>query len=344
MASSVPNSSSQPSSQGQGKPEQRGGFDCDFVDSPPDVIQTECPVCLLIIREPHQVICCGNSFCYSCIQRVKDSNKPCPICKTEEFSCFPDKKLKRSLSSFRVLCSHEKDGCDWIGELGQLDTHLNKDPQPERQLNGCRFTEIDCLYECGDTVHRQYMQKHRAEHCTKRPFSCEHCHNYESNYDDVIHNHWPVCGSFPLRCPNQCGSFPQRQDIASLLADECPLKTINCSFFQVGCTAQVPRKDMPEHLKENLLPHMSLLATSYTKQQAEIIEHQAEITKLQAENVDLQAQIASLTAEKTALRTTKLELRCDFLRDENTLLKKEMPFYHKNFKIKYKVTLFWVYP
>ncbi len=37
------------------------GFDCEFLDPPPDILQTECPVCLQIIREPHQVTCCGKS-------------------------------------------------------------------------------------------------------------------------------------------------------------------------------------------------------------------------------------------------------------------------------------------
>ena len=56
------------------------------MDPPSDVFQTECPVFLLIIREPHPVICCGNSIYSSCILQLKDSNKHRPICKTESFS------------------------------------------------------------------------------------------------------------------------------------------------------------------------------------------------------------------------------------------------------------------
>ena len=41
------------------------------------------------------------------------------------------------------------------------------------------------------------------ELCDKRPFSCEHCNEYESTYDDVINNHWPVCGCHPVHCPNE---------------------------------------------------------------------------------------------------------------------------------------------
>ena len=201
----------------------------------------------------------------------------------------------------KVHCSHQKDGCEWTGELEQLDAHLNEDPEPEKQLNGCQFVEIDCLYECGDRLQRRYMHKHQTELCTKRPFSCEHCHNYESNYDDVVHNHWPLCGSFPLTCPNQCESIVSRQNLENHVDNECPLTTIHCDFHHVGCTVKLPRKDIPEHLRENLITHISLLATSHAKQQAKIIEHQTEITKQKDEISKQQTQIAQLRSRNEKL-------------------------------------------
>ena len=302
MASQLEHSQHQDGAREQKPDKKSGGFACEIVDPPPEhLLQTECPVCLLTIREPHQVTCCGYSFCHSCIQRIKDKNKPCPTCKKEGFSDFPDKRLKRALYALKVHCSHQKDGCEWMGELGQLYAHLNEDPEPEKQLNGCQFVEIDCLYECGDRLQRCYMHKHQTELCTKRPFSCEHCHNYESNYDDVIHNHWPVCGSFPLCCPNQCGSILLRQSIKNHIDNECPLTTINCEFHHVGCTLKLPRKDIPEHLRESLLAHMSLLASSHAKLiecQVEMVkqkdEQQAQIAQLRTRNEKLEAEVTAL--------------------------------------------------
>ena len=189
------------------------GFDCEFLKPPPsEYVQSECPVCLQIIREPHQVTCCGKKFCKACIKHIKANKKLCPTCN-EEFSSFADKGLKQSLYSLKVHCGHQKDGCEWTGELRQLDEHLNTDPLPEKQLDGCQFVEINCIYNCGDQLQRRYIQNHQIKDCPKRPFGCEHCHDYKSTYDDVTNNHWPVCGSFPVPCLNQCGLTIQRQNI-----------------------------------------------------------------------------------------------------------------------------------
>ncbi len=139
------------------------GFECEFLEPPPENLQTECPVCLQIIREPHQVTCCGKKYCQSCIQAVKIKNSSCPTCKTEGFSNFPDIGHKLLLYGLKVCCSHQKDGCEWTGELRQLDEHLNTDPQPEKQLDGCPLTAINCDFHhvgCAVKLPRQDMPQH----------------------------------------------------------------------------------------------------------------------------------------------------------------------------------------
>ncbi len=249
---------------------------------PSEYIQLECPVCLQIIREPHQVTCCGKKFCKACIEHIKAIQKPYPTCN-EEFSIFADKSSKQSLYSLKVCCTYQKDGCEWTRELRQLDEHLNTDPQPEKRLDGCQFVEIDCIYNCRNQLQRRFILNHQIKDCPKRPFGCEHCHDYKSTYDDVTNNHWPVCGSFPVPCPNQCGSTIQRQNIDSHVVDECPLTTINCDFHHVGCAVKLPRQDMPEHQREILVTHISLLATSHAKQQDKITSQEAEIRSLKTE-------------------------------------------------------------
>ncbi|XP_064385150.1 TNF receptor-associated factor 6-like [Halichondria panicea] len=282
------------------------GFDCEFVKPPPsEYIQSQCPICLQIIREPYLVTCCGKKFCKACIEHIKAIKKPCPTCNGE-FSSFSDKALKQSLYSLKVRCSHQKNGCEWMGELRQLDKHLNTDPQPEKQFEGCNLVEIDCTYNCGEQCQRKYMVIHHKNECPKRAFSCEYCHDYKSTYDDVTNNHWPVCGSLPVPCPNQCGSPIQHQNIDSHIADECSLTTINCDFHHIGCAVKLARQDMPEHLRENLLTHISLLATSHAKQQDETTKLIVENRILQLDN-DNQKRYFKMSLTALQTKVTRLD-------------------------------------
>ena len=187
------------------------GFECEFVEAPADYLQSECPICLHIFREPYQVTCCGKSFCRQCIERVKRNNKPCPCCNKYDFNDFPNKGLQQPLYGFKVYCVNKGKGCEWEGELGQLDNHLNLNPSNTDQLKGCNFAEIKCDY-CSILLLRCELLCHRNTLCVKRPFSCKHCDDYLSTYEDVVNNHWPMCGCYPVQCPNECGAIPQRKN------------------------------------------------------------------------------------------------------------------------------------
>ena len=125
------------------------GFECEFVERPPKAVQSECPICLLILREPYQATCCGKSFCKVCVQPVKANNQPCPTCNgVERFILFHNLGLQQSLYDFRVYCTHKSKGCEWTGELRELDNHLNSDPPADKTLEGCPFTLIKCPLNC----------------------------------------------------------------------------------------------------------------------------------------------------------------------------------------------------
>ncbi len=282
------------------------GFDCEFVKPPPsEYIQSRCPVCLYIIREPYQVECCGKNFCKACIIQIKDDKKACPSCDEKEFSGYPDKGVKRSLYDLKIRCSHQQEGCEWTEKLGELDDHLNTDPQLEKQLEGCQYVKIACINNCGDQIHRKDIKEHQNDHCPNRLFSCEHCRVYKATYNDVVQTHWPVCGSFPLSCPNKCSSIIQRQNIDTHVANECPLTITNCDFHHVGCTVKLPRQDMAEHIKTSFLTHISLLATLVGKLETENNQLKSELKqlatlvgKLDSDNRQLKAELKQLA--KTA--------------------------------------------
>lgn len=278
-----------------------GGFDCEFVEKPSKFFQTECLICLLVLREPYQVICCGKSFCRVCIQRIKALNYPCPHCNSRQFSDFPNKGFQQALYQYTVLCTFKSEGCEWKGELGDLDNHLNVDPQPYNLIQGCVFVTVQCSF-CFKPFQRKYISHHQRKVCRKRPFTCEYCNCYGSTFEDVTCNHWHVCKWFPVQCPNVCGAILQRQNIVSHITNDCLLTVIGCDFSSAGCKVKLPRKDMGQHLRVELVAHMSMMAISQGSQIAaldcKVEQGHSRIKELQKENEVLKQRITELEKEK----------------------------------------------
>ena len=128
-----------------------GGYQCEFVEKPKE-LQSECFICLCILCEPYTPDCCGNKFCRTCIKRVEDDNRPCPLCNIA-FTSVPDRQLERQLNERKVYCKNTDKGCNWIGELRKLKQHLNPGAHLDSVQQICDFQEIQCL-RC-----RQYVER-----------------------------------------------------------------------------------------------------------------------------------------------------------------------------------------
>ena len=143
----------------------KGGYDHEFVDIPPKLL--ECSICLLTLRNPHVTTCCGNHFCYSCINRINSTNKPCPLCNEPGFTTFLHKGVAREVNALKIYCPNKPQGCDWQGELGQVEKHLK--PEDESRENGCGFVVVDCKYKCGSQFQKKTIARHEMEECPQRP-------------------------------------------------------------------------------------------------------------------------------------------------------------------------------
>ena len=134
-----------------------GGYDCDFVDPPPDSLQ--CPVCLLPFRDPNLLSCCGHKGCASCIGRIKAAGRPCPLCE-QPFETMLDKHFQRKVLDLRVFCSKKGEGCRWVGELREFETHAQRD---------CTHVEAECRYGCGRRYQRRLLRDHEMDECSQSP-------------------------------------------------------------------------------------------------------------------------------------------------------------------------------
>ena len=157
-----------------------GGYDCEFVAPPPEAIQTECPVCLQIPREPCVISCpCGKEFCLECIERIKDDNRPCPLCNLSDFTFLRHYGSERYLKAQEVWCSHKKDGCKWRGKLGEYEQHLNEE---------CPLTEIHCPLHyagCGVSLPRKDMPDHMNDTVTHMTLLATVTQSMQQNIEDL---------------------------------------------------------------------------------------------------------------------------------------------------------------
>ena len=253
------------------------GYACEFVTPPPSVLQVECPICLQVLREPHLITYCGHKFCKACIGRVVYASKPCPICNVADYLVVPDKSLHRTLNGLEVYCSRKNDGCEWVGELRSLDDHLNIRPESEeKRRDGCKFVVLKCTF-CQQCSLRKTLKEHEEDTCKKRPYSCDYCNDYMATFEEVVVAHYDQCKCYPMPCPNKCDSpyAIERQNLDKHIADDCPLTVISC---EAGCDVQVKREDMPAHLSENPVKHISYLASKVKEQENTIVALQQKHT------------------------------------------------------------------
>ncbi len=139
-----------------------GGYDQEFLEPAAKLKEFECPLCLLVTREPNLTGCCGQHFCQSCINRILTDRKPCPLCKEVNLSAFLHKKQRRKVLELKVRCSMKQRGCGWIGELGELASHT--DPR-----NGnCQLVDVTCPNNCGESHQKRHLKGHLSNTCPKR--------------------------------------------------------------------------------------------------------------------------------------------------------------------------------
>lgn len=179
------------------------GYSCEPVTESRDLV---CLICLQVLCDPVQVICCGKRFCHVCINRVLSKKMPCPHCATDSYAYFRDKAAKHAIQGLEVYCINKDEGCKWKGEFCNMEKHLNINPKSGSAINGCNFVSVPCTY-CGSILQRGHMSS-----CRHRPYICQYCYEYQSTFEDVETKHWKVCKWFEQRCEG-CGKLLQRRDL-----------------------------------------------------------------------------------------------------------------------------------
>ena len=245
-------------------PNDFGGYDYYFVDSIPD--RVVCKICYLPSRDPYLTTCCGHVFCKSCLNNAKKAattrgsiTKGCPVCCDKKFVTFCNKQLDREVKGLHVMCTNKERGCQWQGELNDVNNHLGNN-------DGCQFEDVKCSNECGKMLQRQYLTSHVETECPRRKVDCQHCH-LSGECKFIEGDHKELCLKLPLPCPNKCKvscpcsargrkrrahpysrktiKFIPREDMEAH-RKECPLQDVKCLL---DCGSVLKRQDLINHVE-----------------------------------------------------------------------------------------------
>lgn len=231
------------------RPSNYGGHDHTFVDDPPD--DTICQICRLVARDPSQMDCCGRIYCDSCLDQLSEYSSTwlnCPNCRRDG-KRFRDHRSDRQIKSLKIMCSEASQGCDWVGTMSELSTHIQKE---------CCYAKVMCPHsECTKRVMASELQQHIKNECPYRSHECPDC-GVTGPYETIMTTHREDCPAVAVECPNGCeiggitrGSLEDHRSV-------CLMETISCSYADVGCEALMMRKDMDVHKAESIALHLSL--------------------------------------------------------------------------------------
>ena len=120
----------------------------------------------------------------------KKTNHICPLCNEQGFTTFLDKDRERKIKDLKVSCKLKFRGCEWTGELGRLERHLDV------KGGDCEFVEVECDFSCLG--------------CTVKPLRKDLSHHYNSN----MRSHLMLSLRTTSRLEHQLQEQHQQQDEA----------------------------------------------------------------------------------------------------------------------------------
>ena len=220
------------------------------------------------------------------MENVKEANGRCPFCKKKPFTGFIDKRFERQLNELQVYCIYRPKGCDWVGNFGKIDQHLNIGKE-----NGeCQFVVVECpvSVECKEYFLRKNLKNHVRNFCKYRQAHCESVSTYNSL-------HPRKCTEFPLLCPNKlkCSQQTCPRDQLNAHLALCPEQEVDCTFSEMGCKKKFKRRFLQEHLETNILQHQLMICQAFKeiKKDKQGVEEEFKLLKKGKQEVEEQLEL-----------------------------------------------------
>ena len=121
----------------------------------------QCKICMNIINDPYDCMCCNQTFCKTCITNYIKMNKKCPYSNffgKEKVDSIENIKpsssnLKKLVSSLKFRCVYQSNGCNRELSIEDLSEH-----------------EANCSYKNGKRVLNESNLNQRKDSKEKDKF------------------------------------------------------------------------------------------------------------------------------------------------------------------------------
>eukprot|EP00996_Jenningsia_fusiforme_P000049 NODE_1016_length_1757_cov_176.066745_g897_i0.p1 GENE.NODE_1016_length_1757_cov_176.066745_g897_i0~~NODE_1016_length_1757_cov_176.066745_g897_i0.p1 ORF type:complete len:430 (+),score=67.55 NODE_1016_length_1757_cov_176.066745_g897_i0:52-1290(+) len=215
----------------------------DKFDCPEMAEQFQCSVCLGVPVCPRIVQPCEHIFCRSCIEKCLEAKAECPNCRQAIAAATGCEELGRAL---RQLWGKLRFPCEFC------TTSINCDDRA-MHLDRCTEIPVQCPHAgCREAPPRKNLEQHVAE-CVHRLTLCI-C-NYKLPMCLLALHRRRCCPLVMHRC--RCGSVVFRSEIIYHRAT-CPFSEVACPVR--GCPHKRARRQIDEHLREDVVKHTLLMA------------------------------------------------------------------------------------
>lgn len=169
---------------------------------------------------------------------------------------------KREVQDLSVKCTSVDRGCEWEGNVGTLEKHVDT----------CEFALIPCPKLCKDEnsmlvkLLRGCLNEHLENNCPERDYECEFCAE-SGTYSYITEIHDNLCMKKILPCPNaDCTISTERRSMKRHL-ESCVYTEVPCKYQKLGCDIKIERNAISVHEESEDKHHFHLALEKIVSQE-----------------------------------------------------------------------------
>ena len=143
----------------------------------------KCKICLNILQNPYDCSKCGNTFCYNCINKLKESMNKCPY-GCVDYEIMPSSfAIKKFLEQLNFTCLNKDNGCKEIISYNNLEQHDKN----------CNYINVVCPNsQCSLKIRWNLLNNHLQNECLYTIYECQKCHMKLNRKEYLTHT--KICG------------------------------------------------------------------------------------------------------------------------------------------------------